>query len=205
MGYSQAGCTVWGVDIDPQPHYPFTFLQTDAIELLQRDMGWVRDNFNMIHASPPCQHYSVLRAIHKDIDYPDLVGVVRALLDQSHLPYIIENVAGAPLNYPIMLCGTMFGKKLFRHRYFEIGRSGHKINIPILEHVSHVKQGLKAPKTSRAPDYSKGEVHSVYGHFSGVEAAREEMGIDWMNRDEMAQAIPPYYTRYIAEQLLYKG
>lgn len=201
MGYHRAGFEVIGVDIDPQPHYPFAYIQMDAIALLHEEMGWVRTNFDLIHASPPCQNYSVLKALHRDMTYPDLVDITRLYLDNTHLPYVIENVGGAPLHDPIRLCGTMFSLRLFRHRYFEIGCNRKKLTIPTPEHVPHRKQNLKAPKTSREPNYEDGEVHSIYGHFSGVETAREAMQIGWMTRDELAQAIPPAYTCYIAKQL----
>jgi len=201
MGYSQAGWEVMGIDIKRQGHYPFIYCEMDVMELLKTHKEWIRAHFDVIHASPPCQNYSVLKALHKDIDHPDLVTDVRTALQQIGLPYIIENVAGAPLINPIRLCGTMFNLRLFRHRYFEIGQKGNTIHIEQPEHTSHRKLGLKAPRTSREPVYADGEVHSIYGHFSGVQGAREAMGIDWMNRDEMAQAIPPAYTRYIAGRI----
>ena len=200
-GYYLAGCDVLGVDIKAQKHYPFSMAQTDALDYLKNHMAWIRDNFYFIHSSPPCQHYSTLKALHKDIDYPDLVSKTRDLLDQIGLPYAIENVQGAPLQHPLMLCGTMFGLRLFRHRYFELGQDGQAIRIPAIPHSPHAQQGLHAPKTSREPDYSKGEVHSIYGHFSGVEQARQAMQIGWMTRNELAQAIPPAYTKYIMDCL----
>jgi DNA (cytosine-5)-methyltransferase 1 len=117
MGYHRAGFDVTGVDICPQPHYPFTFIQADALDYLVAN--WWR--YDAIHASPPCQRYSVTAAL-PNVDtgkYPALIEVTRFWLATIDLPYIIENVPGAPLRDPIMLCGTMFNLRVFRHRAFE--------------------------------------------------------------------------------------
>lgn len=188
MGWHRAGHDVTGVDNKPQPNYPFKFIQADALTVDLSD-------YDVIFASPPCQAYSTLRAIHKDNDYPDLVAAIRARLQTTGMPYVIENVAGAPLEDAVMLCGTMFGLRLFRHRYFE---SNLQIGQP--EHIAHSLQGLSAPRTSRVP--KNGEVWSIYGHFSGVAEGRAAMGIDWyMTQYETAQAIPPAYSEYIAAQV----
>jgi DNA (cytosine-5)-methyltransferase 1 len=125
MGYSRAGFEVVGVDIEPQPRYQFEFIQADALEVLapwHDDDGsfrspWVQ-RFDAIHASPPCQAYTPLNAYNHKA-YPDLVFDTRVLLEQTGLPYVIENVTQAPLIDPTTLCGTMFGLRLYRHKAFE--------------------------------------------------------------------------------------
>lgn len=126
MGYSRAGFEVVGVDINPQPHYPFEFHQADALK-------FPLDGFDAIHASPPCQAHSSLRALCKGKEYPDMIPQTRARLVASGLPYVIENVQGAPMGesgFLIMLCGTMFGlqtpdgrAEIRRHRLFEMSFS----------------------------------------------------------------------------------
>lgn len=190
MGLHRAGFEVVGVDIGDQPNYPFAFVRGDALR-----PPFDLDAFDFIWASPPCQAYTTLNNVLGN-EYPDLVAAARALLVASGKPYIIENVAGAPLHAPVMLCGTMFGLRLFRHRYFES-------NLPLAapEHVSHEELGLRAPRTGRQPQ-DKGEVWSIYGHFSGVAEGRAAMGIDWyMTQRETAQAIPPAYSEFLGRQV----
>jgi DNA (cytosine-5)-methyltransferase 1 len=187
MGWHQAGFEVEGVDIEPQPNYPFKFYRADM-------MTFPLEDYDVIVASPPCQAYSSLRHAH-GYEYPDLISALRGRLVASGKVYVIENVVGAPLINPIMLCGTMFGLRIFRHRLFE---SNVLLFAP--KHTPHAQQGLRAPRTGRRPKV--GEVYSPYGHFSGVAEARAAMGIDWyMTQGEVAQAIPPAYSRYIAGQL----
>ncbi len=195
-GYADAGFEqIVGIDHKPQRHYPYQFVQADALEYLAK---YGRE-FDVIHSSPPCQAYSTLRrAIQPQRDYPDLLGPTRNTLIMTGKPWIIENVRGAPLLQPVMLCGTMFGLRLFRHRYFET--SMFLLGPP---HQSHRALGLRAPRTSRVP--GPGEVWSIYGHFSGVKEAGIAMGIDWMNRAELAQAIPPAYTEWIGRRILEQG
>lgn len=204
FGYVQAGFDVIGVDIVPQPHYPFEFVCADALEYLESRSSYIADEFVAVHASPPCQAHSILGSIWRsdnsygyDERHDDLIGKTRDLIIATGLPYVIENVTGAAdqMKSPAMLCGTMFGLRLFRHRLFE---TSFLLFTPW--HVSHEDQGLTAPKTSRQP--GDGEVWSIYGHFSGVDGAKEAMGIDWMTRDELAQAIPPAYTKYIGQQMI---
>src|SRR5574337_20985 len=112
MGYHRAGFDVVGVDINPQQRYPFEFHQADA-------MTFDLSGFDAIHASPPCQAYTVLGGREDLSHYPDLVDAVRERLQASGKPWIIENVPGAPLRDPITLCGAMFGLRRYRHRLFE--------------------------------------------------------------------------------------
>jgi len=197
FGYHQAGFEVIGIDLNPQPNYPFEFYQRDALEVLQ---GWGpsaytdgRQRFDAIHASPPCQRYSAMSKCRPEIadKYPDLVDPVRELLIQTGLPYVIENVPGAPLRDPIMLCGLMFGLELYRHRLFES-------NLPIAA-PNHPKHVIPA---SKAGHWKPGTIMSISGHVSPIAKAREVMGIDWMTREELAESIPPAYTEHIGRQLM---
>jgi DNA (cytosine-5)-methyltransferase 1 len=120
VGYDRAGFDVVGVDIEKQPHYPFQFVQADALEYL-RECGHC---FDVIHCSPPCQAWSALKHLSKR-EHPQLIEPTRQLLREISKPYIIENVVGAPLIAPVLLCGSMFGlqtscgAQLRRHRLFE--------------------------------------------------------------------------------------
>lgn len=187
MGYHQAGFDVVGVDIKPQPRYPFAFLQYDCMAL---DRRFVR-SFDAIHASPPCQAHSLAQRIQAN-DHPELIGETRAMLAASDLPFVIENVEGSPLIDPIRLCGASFGLRTYRHRLFET-------NFPTIAptHPDHIAPVRKMGRPPRDGDF----MHIV-GNFSDVKAGRQAMGIDWMSRDELREAIPPAYTRFIGEQLL---
>jgi DNA (cytosine-5)-methyltransferase 1 len=120
MGHARAGFDVVGVDINPQPHYPFAFIQFDVLKLDRRFLRW----FDAIHASPPCQLYTRKsstwgRERKHFIEHPDLIEPTRAMLAESGLPYVLENVMGAPMRCDVMLCGTMFGLRIIKHRQFE--------------------------------------------------------------------------------------
>lgn len=187
MGYHRAGFTVTGVDIAPQPRYPFSFFQRDAVEFL-RIHG---KRFDAIHASPPCQAFTNAQKIMGN-EHPDLIEPVRELLLELGKPYVIENVPGSPLRDPIELCGAMFGLQTYRHRLFE-----SNINLVAPAHPPHV---AKTTKMGRKP--VEGEFMHVVGNFSGVAKAKEAMGIDWMNRDGLRESIPPRYSEYVGQQLL---
>lgn len=118
MGYHRAGFDVVGVDDKPQPRYPFEFEKADAPTFLL-EKG--RD-FDVIHASPPCQAYSHVTPRSHRGKHPDLIGAIRDILHTVGKPYVIENVSCARhlLENPIKLCDTMFGLRCYRHRYFEI-------------------------------------------------------------------------------------
>lgn len=194
MGYHRAGWEIVGVDIEPQPRYPFKFIQSDAIEYLLAH--W--EEYDFFHASPPCQKNSTMtRGLWKDrLDaHPELIAPTREILIRTGKPYVIENVPGAPLLNPVLLCGSMFGLKVRRHRLFE---SSFMIFAPPCNHKA------------------QGRVVGVYGHsggsskrdglkFGGVEAWKEATGIDWMNRDELSQSIPPAYTEHISKFIPYYG
>lgn len=189
-GYRRAGFEVVGVDIEPQANYPFEFVQGDAI-LYILEHG---SKFDAIHASPPCQEYtkSARQWRLEGKQYSRLIEATRMALQSTGIPYIIENVPQAPLVNPITLCGLMFGLMTIRHRIFET-------SFPLVAphhpepHPPQVKMGRPA---------KEGEYIQVVGHFSGADYARKAMGIGWMNKAELAQAIPPTYTEYIGKQLM---
>lgn len=193
-GYKAAGFTPMGVDLEPQPRYPFGFLQRDAVELLWTRPTWIRSTFDLVHASPPCQHDSNCQVI-QGREHPDLIGPTRDALDAIGLPYVIENVGGATakLRDPLMLCGrTMFGmERTYRHRFFELG--GWTAQQP-----QHGWHDIPQAKMGRPP--RDGEAIQAVGNFSGVSLVRGEWGVPWMNRDGIREAIPPAYTRWIGDQ-----
>jgi DNA (cytosine-5)-methyltransferase 1 len=186
MGYHRAGWEVVGVDINPQPRFPFEFHQADALEY---DLS----GFDAVHASPPCQAYSSMSTCRPGLagTYPDLIDPVRRMLKDSGLPWIIENVPGAPLRQDLMLCGHMFGLELYRHRIFE---TSAYLGQP--RHPRHTRPG------SKAGHWKPGQIISVSGHCAPMWLARQVMGIDWMNRAELGEAIPPAYTEFIGRELL---
>lgn len=189
MGYHRAGFDVVGVDIKPQPRYPFEFHQADALEFL-REHG---HEFDAIHASPPCQAYTRGRKLQGNT-HPDLVAPVRDLLETTGKPYVIENVPGAPLVNPVVLEGQMFpGLRTQRKRLFE---TNWPLDVPIL------RPPPPARNAKMGRPVTPGEWMHVVGHFSGLSEAREAMGIDWMGQHELAQAIPPAYTEFIGRRLL---
>jgi len=187
MGYHRAGFDVVGVDLFPQPRYPFAFHQRDAVEFL-RIHG---KRFDAIHASPPCQAFTNAQKLMGN-EHPDFIAPTRELLLELGLPFVIENVPGAPLKDPFELCGSMFGLGTYRHRLFE---TNFYVDVP--EHPKHV---ARTTKMGRKP--VDGEMMHVVGNFSGVEKAKRAMGIDWMNRDGLRESIPPAYSEYIGNYLM---
>lgn len=215
-GYHDAGFDIIGVDSKPQPRYPYKFLQVDVMELMEVLISglWVYtrdsdpfsvclDDFSAIHASPPCQSYTKMRFSNPHLigTYPDLVEETRELLVKSGLPYVIENVMGAPLIEPVKLCGSQFNLTTVWEPHGKVGLRRHRLfetNFPLPDAGSHDHSYRAVP---------------VYGHGSGnsksrlagrgcARAQREVMGIDWMKRDELDQAIPPAMTRYVGEHLM---
>ena len=186
VGYHRAGFEVVGVDIAPQPNYPFEFHQADALD-------FPLDGFDAIHASPPCQAYSAMSVCRPGLadEYPQLVDLTRARLAGTDAPWVIENVVGADLRNPTMLCGQMFDLPLYRHRLFETSFS-----MPLVMHPPHGQLG------SAAGHWTPGRIISVSGNCSPISLAQEAMGIDWMNRAELVEAIPPAYTEFIGRHLL---
>lgn len=194
MGYSRAGFEVWGVDDQPQPSYPFRFIRQDWEDVIE-----LAKDFDAIHASPPCQRYSIGNRPHGSAErHPDLIEPVRLVLRRLGKPFVIENVVGAPLRRPFVLCGTMFGLKVFRHRLFETN-----VDIwPLPFHQAHDGSTGSHRGYSTARSGRNGFI-CVAGHNFERGAAAEAMGIDWMkSRKELANAIPPAYTEYIGKQLI---
>lgn len=191
MGYHRAGFDVVGVDIAPQPRYPFAFIQTDVLAL---DPRFLR-SFDAIHASPPCQHYSPLNALSPEKEYPDLVAPTRAMLEATGLPWIIENVMTAPLDKArsVTLCGGMFGLRTYRHRRFESNRP-----LVAPAHPPHV---IRTATKQRKARWAEGWHVSVTGDV-GTYVGPEALGVDWMSGDELCQAIPPAYTEHLGRQLV---
>jgi DNA (cytosine-5)-methyltransferase 1 len=211
MGYHQAGFSVVGVDARHQPRYPFEFHRADALSLSPDFL----DTFDAIHASPPCQAHTAMKTMHNAKEHPDLVADTRAMLVASGKYWVIENVIGAPLIAPIMLCGTMFGlgvgdADLQRHRLFEL--SDPPLFVPQCQHGRRATLGVygghvRNRKRRTIGIYGEGARDSRRKLDKGVdeftvEDAREAMGIDWMTLAELCQAIPPAYTQWIGEYLM---
>lgn len=199
VGYQRAGFDVVGVDIKPQPNYPFYFIQSDAMELLKYH-GVFTWAFDAIHTSPPCQAYSDLQKQSKR-KYPNLIPELRNLLIGSGLPYIIENVQGAPLKNTVMLCGTMFNElRVLRHRLFEsnffIEQPEHEQQHPLV--FTHDKRKAHYGKLDQNTSY----VQVTGGGNATVANKLDAMGIDWMTGAEINEAIPPAYTEYIGLYLM---
>jgi len=192
MGYHRAGFDVVGVDIAPQPRYPFRFVQADA-------MTYPLDGFDAIHASPPCQAYSAMRTNwNARKDHPELVEPVRERLQSSGLPWVMENVPGAPMAPLFLMCGSAFGLglpgyQLRRHRWFET--SGAWQLSPPCQH--------RGPVIGIYGDHGRDQRRSEgYGRYFTLDERKAAMGIDWMARGELDQAIPPAYTEYIGREAL---
>lgn len=189
MGYHRAGFEVVGVDINPQPNYPFTFCRGDALlflreEIRARAAGEEWSKFDAVHASPPCQRYAASTAWRgRREDHPDLIGPTRDLLLELGLPYVLENVpdARSHLRSPLTLCGTQFGMPFRRHRLFET-------NWPVCLMVPDCSHR----ETDFAFDHGGKQPESVY---------RTAIQCDWMTVRESRQAIPPIYTEQIGQQL----
>ena len=195
MGYKLAGFEVVGVDIEPQPNYPFEFHQADAIEYIKQH----GHEFDAIHASPPCQEYSVTSSL-KTKEYPTLIDPVRELLIKSGKAYIIENVPGSPLMNPLLLCGTMFGLRVIRHRYFENNFGLHFAPFSC-NHWGKTQPRNDKRGESKGASLQKHSFLTVTGHDFVKADASMAMGISWMKNAELAQAIPPAYTEYIGRHL----
>jgi DNA (cytosine-5)-methyltransferase 1 len=197
-GYQRAGFYVVGVDLKPQPNYcGDEFVQADALSFLRtviEDGCLFGEPLDAIHASPPCQASSTLRHLWPDREHPELIPPTRELLIETGLPYVIENVVGAKLIEPFVLCGSMFGnqangRQLRRHRLFE---TNFPVMVPQCQH--------------------RGQPVGVYGHGGGGSMTRgykgskaeyqEAMEMPWATKAEIAQAIPPSYTNFIGKQLL---
>jgi len=193
VGYHRAGFDVVGVDIAPQPNYPFEFSRNDALRVLENHEKFdTKFRFDAIHASPPCQRYirsgNVDRAKH-----PDLLAPTRELLEQTGLPWVIENVPGAPMRPDVVLCGSHFGLPIRRHRWFELSW-GETVMTLACDH-SHPVTGVY------------GNPHGQGGASPGMLPSDLEtwslgLGIWWMTTAELADAIPPAYSEFVGSHLL---
>ena len=191
MGYHRAGFEVVGVDIKPQPHYPFEFHQADALT-------FPLNGFDAIHASPPCQDHSLLHRNYGAAGHGTawMLNETLAALHAQERPWVVENVVGAPLPSAIELCGASFG----------LGASGLDLNRHRRFQMSFY---VLAPPCQHRP----GKTIGVYGNGTNawhraklgrnltIAEQREAMGIDWMSRAELSQAIPPAYTEWIGHRL----
>jgi DNA (cytosine-5)-methyltransferase 1 len=192
MGYAKAGYEVVGMDIKHGKRYPFEYIRRDVMTLRPEDL----EGFDLIHASPPCQTYSVTKHLRvaqgKSTSKQDLLAQVRSLLVVSDIPYVIENVKGAPLIDPVQLCGSAFGLKVRRHRLFES-------SMPLKgTECHHSQQGKPVGIYGSMRDEIPGGGHTA----KTMPEAHEAMGINWMIWGELVEAIPPAYTHYIGQQIM---
>ncbi len=189
MGLHRAGFEVVGFDIAPQKHYPFEFHQENALTV---DLS----SFDAIWASPPCQAYTSMRAFGKGagVGAPDLIPDTRVLLEASMLPWLIENVPGAPLRIPYRLCGSSFNLGVRRHRLFETNR---RFEIPGCRH------GGRLRPIAVYGDHPQGSQEHTYrvNRARSLTEGQVAMGIDWMTWKELTQAVPPAYSEYLGRQL----
>lgn len=193
VGYARAGFDVVGVDLDPKVgrHYPFEFHRGDALEFLAEHGG----EFDAVHASPPCQAYSQAAMAMRNAgkEYPDLVAPTRALLEATGKPWVMENVPGAPLRPDFLLCGCQFGLNLRRERWFEVSFPLSHLSPPCWH---------PHPVVSVVGHGTPSWVRKQLGYNPTIDDYRAAMGIDWMNRTELSQAIPPAYTEFVGGFLL---
>lgn len=204
MGYHLAGFDVTGVDAKAMPRYPFAFVKANVMGL---DPNWLAQ-FDVIAASPPCKVHTAMKAF-SGAHHLDLIPQTRAMLKASGKFYVIENVMGAPLIDPIMLCGSAFGMHVERHRLFE---SNVRLTSPGCHHAAQhanspgypyadYHSGIKVMKTS--------PVVSVFGRGRGfgpgeTDLWRRVMQMSWASKDGLREAIPPPYTKFIGEQIIKK-
>ncbi|MEV0559426.1 SAM-dependent methyltransferase [Streptomyces sp. NPDC050597] len=185
MGYYLAGYDVVGVDKGDQPRYPFPFIQGDAIEYILAH----GHEYDLIAGSPPCQRYTNAQKI-RGREHPDLIAPTRAAMEATGRPWIIENVEGAPLLDTVVLCGAMFGLRTYRHREFE-----SSLDLGTRLHPRHL-----APVAKMGRRVREGEFMHIVGNFTGVDLAREIMGMPWASRDGLREAIPPVYAKFLGAQ-----
>jgi DNA (cytosine-5)-methyltransferase 1 len=201
VGYHRAGFEIVGVDIDAQPNYPYRLYRGDALDvvrqLIEGTPAWPHGEFDAIHASPPCQRWTrAQNAIDNADAHPDLIAPLRPLLEAAGVPYVIENVVGAPLVEPMTLCGTSFGLRaegfeVRRHRLFES-------NVPLWGlPCAHELPAMPVFGHSAGRDFRR-----KHGRDIGADTKRAGMGIDWMSRDEVSEAIPPAFTEFVGGQLV---
>ena len=179
---------ITGVDIKLQKHYPFNFIQADALT-------FPLDGYDFYWASPPCQGYSIMRNLpwNKNRNYPLLIDTTRQRLLSLKKPYIIENVMGAKMPAG-WLCGTMFGKPYYRHRAFDTSyfwlQPSHARHTNIINSGRYLK------------DRARKVIFKNPNSDANTAEIRQAFDIDWMNQDELSQAIPPVYREYLMNAFL---
>lgn len=187
MGLHRAGYEVVGIDHRPQPRYPFAFIQANALRPPVR-----LEDFDLIWASPPCQAFTAYRRRGDGVgdSYDNLIPETRTLLRDAAVPYVIENVVGAPLEQPFKLCGSSFGLDVRRHRLFETSFS-----VMLTPPCSH---GWQQPRFQQATNRTNRRRTVEIGVYRiPLLVQRQAMGIDWMVLEELSQAIPPAYSEFI--------
>ena len=193
VGYARAGFEVTGVDLKHGKRYPYTYLRADVLDVLQ-DHKFIQQ-FDVIHASPPCQTHSITKHLRNaqgnTTSKIDLIPETRAALIAADKPYIIENVPGSPLINPIQLCGSSFGLKVRRHRLFES-------NMPLEGSVcNHKLQGRPVSVYGSLND----EIPKGGKTAATIDEARDAMGMPWAIWTELVEAIPPAFTEYLGGQI----
>lgn len=188
VGYHRAGFDVVGVDNRPQKRYPYEFHQADALEFIAQH----GHEFDVIHASPPCQAYSI-SARGTGRSYPDLLPTTRTALQATRRLWVIENVPGAPMRADFTLCGCQFGLRLRRRRLFETSWHGFAL-LPPCQHLG--------PVPSVVGHGTPSWVRKALGYNPKLAELKQCMGIDWMTHNELSQAIPPAYTQWLGRSIL---
>jgi DNA (cytosine-5)-methyltransferase 1 len=193
-GYAEAGFEVTGVDLKHGKRYPYKYIRADVLDVL-RDEEFI-NQFDVIHASPPCQTHSITQHLRnaqgKSTSKVDLIPETRAALIASGKPYIIENVPGSPLINPVNVCGSAFGLKVRRHRLFES-------NMPIVgTKCYHKEQGRPVGVYGSLND----EIPKGGKTAETIDQALNAMGITNMIWTELVEAIPPDYTKYLGNQII---
>ncbi|WP_308036039.1 DNA methylase [Streptomyces olivaceus] len=201
MGYHLAGFDVVGVDIRPQPNYPFTFVQGDAIEYAHAHA----QDFLLVHLSPPCQSSCALtKGTNRGRVYADLIPQVREVCEWYGVDWIMENVSGADMRRDVTLCGEQFGLGVLRHRHFELGWIAADPARP-MPHRPH-----RGPVRGwRHGVWRDGPYIAAYGRGGGkgnVPEMQRAMGIWWTDvHAELTEAIPPAYTEWLGREWLVRG
>ena len=204
LGYAKAGFRVLGVDYEDYS-IPFNKGALQAPE--PADMVWAGvlqwdealdkyiDQVDVLHASPPCQHYSRMSGSRPGLSetYPDMVAAVRTAFQATGKPWVIENVENSPLDPHITTCGWTMGREVYQHHWWEVGGGLHLVEQPHRKHVT---------PASKAGHWVPGTFVSVAGHCSPIELCRRVMEIDWCNRDGLAEACPPYMAEFIGRQIM---
>jgi DNA (cytosine-5)-methyltransferase 1 len=208
MGYYRAGFTeIVGVDIAPQPRYPFEFVRGDALEYLTQH----GHEFDAIHASPPCQAYSEATPMQHRGNHPDLIEPTRKALQTTGKPYVIENVENARhlLINPVKLCGSMFGLYFWRHRYFEINPSVFALLPPcwhrhrkVTATIDGEQRIIQTPILCTGGGDGQTSSRRTHRPRQPVVEIRWATDLHWMTQQELSEAIPPAYTEWIGRHLM---